>query len=59
MDFFDTNGHLTNDLTGADYNCTPDLSDMLTVAKISQGIDPLQAAMDAQLQTPLIQPYLF
>ncbi len=47
MDFFDINGHLTSTPTGADYNCTPDLEDMLTVAKISQGIDPLQAALDA------------
>jgi len=59
MDFFDTPGHLENDLTGADYNGAHNLSDMLTVAKISQGIDPLQAALDAQLQAPLIQPFLF
>jgi hypothetical protein len=59
MDFFDINGHLTSTPTGADCNCTPDLEDMLTVAKISQGVDPLQAALDAQLQAPLIQPFLF
>ena len=59
MDFFDTHGHLTNDLTGTDYNCAQDLSGMLTVAKISQGIDPLQAALDAQIQAPLVEPFLF
>jgi hypothetical protein len=59
MDFFDTNSHLTNDLTGTDCTCTTDLADMLTAANISQGMDPLEAALDAQLQTPLIQPFLF
>ena len=32
---------------------------MLTVAYISQGMDPLQAALEAQLQAPLVQPFLF
>ena len=59
MDFFDSNSHLANDLMGTDCGCTADLTDMLTVASISQGMDPLQAALDAQLQAPLIQPFLF
>jgi hypothetical protein len=64
MDFFEASSHLTsepliNDPTQVQHNCTPDLTDMLTVANISQGMDPLQAALDAQLQTPLIQPFLF
>jgi len=59
MDLFDTNSHLANDATGAHCDCSPELVDMLTVANISQGMDPLQAALDAQLQTPLIQPFLF
>ena len=59
MDFFDGNSHLANDLMVKDSGCTADLTDMLTVASISQGMDPLQAALDAQLQAPLIQPFLF
>ncbi|MFM9109135.1 MAG: hypothetical protein ACKOPN_00755 [Prochlorococcaceae cyanobacterium] len=42
-----------------DCSCTPDLTDMLTVSYISQGMDPLQAALEAQLQAPLIRPFLF
>jgi hypothetical protein len=37
----------------------PDLDELLTVANISQGMDPLQAALEAQLQAPLIEPFLF
>ena len=59
MDFFDASSHLINDPTQAQHNCTPNLTDMLTLANINQGMDPLQAALDAQLQTPLIQPFLF
>ena len=59
MDFFDGNSHLANDLMGADCGCAADLTDMLAVASISQGMDPLQAALDAQLQAPLMQPFLF
>jgi hypothetical protein len=44
---------------GTDCTCKTDLADMLTAANISQGMDPLQAALDAQLQAPLIQPFLF
>jgi hypothetical protein len=42
-----------------DCSCLPDLSDMLTVSYISQGMDPLQVALEAQLQAPLVQPFLF
>ena len=37
----------------------PGLDELLTVANISQGMDPLQAALEAQLQAPLIAPFLF
>ena len=37
----------------------PDLDELLTVANISQAMDPLQAALEAQLQAPLIEPFLF
>ena len=37
----------------------PGLDELLTVANISQGMDPLQAALEAQLQAPLIEPFLF
>ena len=40
-------------------SCNPDLTQALTVAHVSQGMDPLQAALEAQLQAPLIQPLLF
>jgi hypothetical protein len=59
MDFFDASSHLINDPTQVQHNCTPDLTDMLTVANMSHGMDPLHAALDAQLQTPFIQPFLF
>jgi hypothetical protein len=59
MDLFDASSHLINGPTQVQHNCTPDLTDMLSLANINQGIDPLQAALDAQLQTPLIQPFLF
>ena len=59
MDFFDVSSHLANDSLGTDCSCTVDLTYMLTVASISQGMDPLQAALDAQLQAPLIKPLLF
>ena len=59
MDFFDTNSHLAKDYMGTNSGCSTDLTDMLTVANISQGMDPLQAALDAQLQAPLVQPFLF
>ena len=58
MDLFDASSHLISDPTQVQENCTPDLTDMLTVANINQGMDPLHAALDAQLQTPLIQPFL-
>ena len=59
MDLIDASSHLINDPTQVLHNCTPDLTDTLTLANINQGMDPLHAALDAQLQTPLIQPFLF
>jgi hypothetical protein len=59
MDPIDFTNPQLNSLTGSECHCTADLTDMLTVANISQGIDPLQAALDAQLQAPLIQSFLF
>ena len=37
----------------------PDLETMLAVSHISQGMDPLQAALESQLEAPLIEPFLF
>jgi hypothetical protein len=59
VDLFDPSAsqlplHLTPDCS-----CTPDLTEALTLAHVSQGMDPLQAALEAQLQAPLIQPFLF
>lgn len=59
MDFLNADSHLAHDLLGVDCHCATDLTDVLTVANISQGMDPLHAALDAQLQAPLIQPFLF
>jgi len=59
MDFFDFNSTLTDSIMADKCHCTPDLTEMLTVSNISEGVDPLQAALDAQLQAPLIQPFLF
>jgi hypothetical protein len=35
------------------------LSQQLTVAYVAQGMDPSQAALQAQLEAPLLEPYLF
>lgn len=59
MDLFDCGGHHTNGAPATDCSCTTDLVDLLTAASISHGVDPLHAALDAQLQAPLIQPFLF
>lgn len=59
MDFFDTSSLDGMQEQITNYDCDLDLTDMLTVAQISQGVDPLQAALDAQLQAPLIKPFLF
>lgn len=37
----------------------PDLETILTVSHISQGMDPLQAALESQLEAPLIEPFIF
>ncbi len=39
--------------------CSPDLTEALTIAHVSKGMDPLQAVLEAQLQAPLIEPFLF
>jgi hypothetical protein len=59
MDLFDSRPFLIPQGQVPDCSCIPDLSDMLTVSYISQGMDPLQAALEAQLQAPLIEPFLF
>ena len=40
------------------WHCSPDLTQALTLAHVSQGMDPLQAAMEGHLQAPLIEPLL-
>jgi hypothetical protein len=59
MDLFDSSPFLILQSQAPDCSCTPELTDMLTVTYISQGMDPLQAALEAQLQAPLIEPFLF
>lgn len=59
MDLIDPSTHLDDHLMGSSCSYSPDLADLLTVANISQGMDPLQAALDARLQAPLIHPFLF
>ena len=59
MDFFDPAAGLSIHDMGTDCSCTPDLTEALTLAHVSQGMDPLHAALEAQLQAPLIQPLLF
>jgi len=59
MDFFCSHHQLPDEFVAASSNCGADLADFLAVANISQGMDPLQAVLDAQLQAPLIEPFLF
>ena len=59
MDLFDMYGVHSAPHCTPDVSCTPDLTEALTVAHVSQGMDPLQAVLEAQLQAPLIQPLLF
>ena len=59
MDFFDFNSALPDSLMADECHCTPDLTEMLTLSYISQGVDPPQAALDAQLHAPLIEPFIF
>ena len=59
MDLFEFNDSSFPQAPIPHCSCIPDLSDMLTVSYISQGMDPLQAALEAQLQAPLVQPFLF
>ncbi len=58
MEMFDLNT-LSTPTFSPGAACTPDLTEALTVAHISQGMDPLQAVLEAQLQAPLIEPLLF
>lgn len=59
MELFDFNSHQTDCMMPKYCHGTADLTSMITVANISQGMDPLQAALEAQLQARLIQPFLF
>ena len=59
MDFLNTSDLYSAQIAHASCSCIPDLDELLTVANISQGMDPLQAALEAQLQAPLIEPFLF
>jgi hypothetical protein len=60
LDLFNPDNSLLAQPTQApDCSCIPDLTDMLTVAHVSQGMDPLQASLEAQLQAPLVEPFLF
>ena len=55
MDFLNTSDLYSAQIADASCSCLPDLDELLTVANISQGMDPLEA----QLQAPLIEPFLF
>jgi len=59
MDFLSTSDLYSAQIAAAASICMPDLDELLTVANISQGMNPLQAALEAQLQAPLIEPFLF
>ena len=59
MEFLNTSDLCPAQFADASRSCLPDLDELLTVANISQGMDPLQAALEAQLQAPLIEPFLF
>ena len=59
MDFLNTSDLYSAQIADASCSCMPDLDELLTVANINQGMDPLQAALEAQLQAPLIEPFLF
>ena len=39
--------------------CEFDLAQALSLNYIAQGVDPMQAVLEAQLQAPLIKPFLF
>ena len=72
MDTFDINGHpsgfdLDPQLDGtaaltpdglAHHGCLQDLTQALALAHIAQGMDPTAAVLQAQLDAPLIQPFL-
>lgn len=58
MDFLDHPGSEGFDQSIATNECQPDITQSLALNYISQGIDPLQAVLDAQIQAPLIKPFL-
>ena len=59
MELFNTSDLYSAQIADLCCSSMPDLDELLTVANISQGMDPLQAALEAQLQAPLIEPFLF
>ena len=42
-----------------DTGCHPDFTQAITAAHIVHGMDPLQAALQAELQAPLVNPWLY
>ena len=39
--------------------CHPDFTQAIAAAHIVHGMDPLQAVLQAELQAPLVNPWLF
>ena len=39
--------------------CHPDFTQAIAAAHIVDGMDPLQAALQAELQAPLVNPWLY
>ena len=58
MDFLSTSDLYSAQIVDTCCSGMPALDELLTVTNISQGMDPLQAALEAQLQAPLIEPFL-
>lgn len=60
MKFTDFNSTQHEDCFLSPEDCLiPDLETLLTVSHISQGMDPLQAALESQLEASLIEPFIF
>ena len=59
MDFLNSSDLYSAQIADPCCSGMPGLDELLTVANISQGMDPLQAALEAQLQATLIEPFLF
>jgi len=47
--------HQQIDATG----CQPDFTQAIAAAHIVHGMDPLQAVLQAELQAPLVNPWLY